>query len=287
MTGDGVLRRSQLVTPAARANVIAKALVSAADSVILDLEDAVVAAEKPDARNCLADTLRQTTATVGEVAVRINGLDTEWWLDDMRALCGLPVTSIVIPMVGSASDVICIDRVVQQLGPQGLPSVSLQPLIETPRAVMAAREIAQASDRNVALIFGVGDYMAKTGMRFGSSGTDFARAQVALAAHATGLFPVDHVWPYVKDGVGLANNAAEGRALGYFGKWVIHPAQVEAVHAAFMPTGDELDEARGIIAAYEAAVARGEGALLFKGQLVDEAVIKIMNGRLAMEKAGR
>ena len=138
MKRDTVLRRSQLVTPAAKSGVIAKALASAADSVVLDLEDAVPADRKAEARSVLARALADATIRVGEVAVRINGLHTDWWLDDMRALCGLPVSSIVIPKVRAPGDVVCIDRVAHQLRQHGLAEVSLQPMIETPDAVLQA-----------------------------------------------------------------------------------------------------------------------------------------------------
>lgn len=286
MRRDAVLRRSQLVTPANRPSAVAKALGSNADSVVLDLEDAVPVGEKPAAREALAAALREAKVSVNEVAVRINGVDTEWWLEDLRALCGLPIGAIVIPKVRSPADVVCVDRVAHQLEAHGLAPVALQPMIETPGGVMAAQDIAAASDRTVALIFGVGDFIAETGLRFASAGTDFARAQVALATLAASLDPIDQVWPYVKDIKGLAADAAAGRALGYVGKWAIHPAQIDTIHTAFMPTAAELEEARRIVVAYDAAVARGEGALLVDGQLVDEAVVKNMIGRLAMEKVG-
>lgn len=282
-----ILRRSQLVTPANRRSAVEKALVSMADSVILDLEDAVPAQEKAAARVILTEVLAKIQPTVGEVAVRINGLDTPWWLEDMQALCGLNVQAIVIPKVRQASDVTTVARVADQLEQHGLANVVFQPMIETPDAVLKAHSIGTASARNVALIYGVGDYIAETGMRFSSGGTDFARAQVALAAHACGLDSIDHVWPFVKDLKGLQTDAQKGCDLGHTGKWALHPIQIETIHAAFMPTQTELTEARDIIAAYQAALQHGRGAILVDGQLVDEAVLKIMNKRLAVEAASR
>ncbi len=174
MKRDRVLRRSQLVTPAARPSVIAKALVSGADSVIVDLEDAVPADRKDEARRILAQTLAEAPIQVGEVAVRINGLHTDWWLDDMQALRGLPIASIVIPKVQSPGDVVCVAKVASQLRQGGLAEVSLQPMIETPGAVLQAKDIAEASPLNVALLFGIGDYIAETGMRFGATGPNVA-----------------------------------------------------------------------------------------------------------------
>ena len=200
----------------------------------------------------------------------------------MQALRGLPIASIVIPKVQSPGDVVCVAKVASQLRQGGLAEVSLQPMIETPGAVLQAKDIAEASPLNVALLFGIGDYIAETGMRFGATGPNVARAHVALAAHAAGIDPIDHVWPYVKDIEGLAEDARAGAELGYVGKWAIHPAQIEALHTAFTPTKEELDEAQRIIAAYDASLANGVGALVVDGQLVDEAVIKIMQGRLAI-----
>lgn len=284
MTRDTVLRRSQLVTPANRPSAVAKALVSAADSVILDLEDAVPAGEKAAARAALAQTLATAEISVGEVAVRINGLDTPWWLDDLIALRELPVDAIVIPKVRRPEDVVCIDRVCRQLTMRRGARLALLPMIETPDAVLRAAEIARSSERNAALVFGVGDYMAETGIAFGAEGIELARGQVALAALATGLEAVDQVWPWIKDLEGLARDAQRGKALGYAGKWALHPMQIDAVHTVFSAGDDEIAEARRVVAAYDAAVAVGSGAVLFEGQLVDEAVVKIMRRRLATQK---
>ncbi|MFC0220133.1 HpcH/HpaI aldolase/citrate lyase family protein [Pseudochelatococcus lubricantis] len=284
MTRDTVLRRSQLVTPANRPSAVAKALVSAADSVILDLEDAVPAGEKAAARAALVVALATAEISVGEVAVRINGIDTPWWLDDLIALRELPVGAIVIPKVRRPEDVVCVDRVCRQLTMQRGALLALLPMIETPDAVLRAPEIARSSERNAALVFGVGDYMAETGIAFGAEGIELARGQVALAALGAGLEAVDQVWPWIKDLEGLARDAQRGKALGYAGKWALHPMQIEAIHSAFSAGAEELAEAHRVVAAYDAAIAVGSGAVLFEGQLVDEAVVKIMRRRLATQE---
>jgi citrate lyase subunit beta/citryl-CoA lyase len=283
VSGRETLRRSQLVTPATSSRMIEKAAALPCDSLVLDLEDAVAPSMKQAAR----DNVRRAYAELGfadkEVGVRINGLATPYFLDDVLALQGLPVETLVIPKVHRPEDVIAVEVLLRQLefraGPQG---VTLQLLIESAQGLEASAEIARASSRVVSLIFGAGDFTADSGIAFTHAGLLYARTRVVVAAAAAGVQALDHVHAAIADLDGLAAAAREARELGFHGKWAIHPSQVPVINEAFAPSEDEIAQARRMIAAYEAAKSEGRGAITIDGALVDEAMLKVMQRRAAI-----
>jgi citrate lyase subunit beta/citryl-CoA lyase len=275
-----ILRRSQLVTPATSARMIEKALALDCDSLIIDLEDAVAPSAKAEARQNLRTVLSRIHSSDMEIGVRINGLDTAWFLDDMLALQGLPVDTVVIPKVHRPEDVSTVDVLLRQLEYRGAPlNVTLQILIESGRGLANVAEIARASPRCVAVIFGAGDFTADTGVAFTTLGLMYARARIAAAAAVAGIDALDHVHPRIDEDAVLSAQAAEARELGFSGKWAIHPRQVPIINAAFSPSSGEIKEARRVIQAYDLAVASGDGSITVDGALVDEAVLKIMQRR--------
>jgi citrate lyase subunit beta/citryl-CoA lyase len=284
---DPFIRRSQLVTPAHSERIVNKALMLQCDSLIIDLEDAIAPSEKSEARELLRRTLSNADDTQRhprrELAVRINGLESPWCLDDLMALDGLPIDSVVVPKVHRPEDVYVFDQLLRQLELRGgRQGITLQPMIESAAGLENAGAIARASSRCRTLIFGVGDFIADTGMALKPALLLPARARVVTAAVAAGLQPIDHVHPAVGDIEGLSEAARDGRALGFAGKWAIHPQQVATIQAAFSPSAEELTHARRIVDAYEAALSRGQGAIIVDGQLVDEAVLKIAHRHLAL-----
>jgi citrate lyase subunit beta/citryl-CoA lyase len=283
VNGRETLRRSQLVTPATSFRMIEKAAALPCDSLVLDLEDAVAPSMKQAAR----DNVRRAYAELGftrkEVGVRINGLATPYFLDDVLALQGLSVETLVIPKVHRPEDVIAVEILLRQLefraGPQG---VTLQLLIESAQGLEASAEIARASSRIVSLIFGAGDFTADSGIAFTHAGLLYARMRVVVAAAAAGVQALDHVHAAISDLDGLAAAAREARELGFHGKWAIHPSQIPVINEAFAPSEDEIAQARRVIAAYEAAKSEGQGAITIDGALVDEAMLKVMQRRAAI-----
>lgn len=255
------------------------------DSLILDLEDAVAPSMKPAARENVRKAMSNLAFGDKEVGVRINGVTTPYFLDDLLALEGLPVDTIVVPKVNRPEDVAVVDVLLRQLEQRGgPPGVTLQLLIESGRGLQVAYEIAAASPRVVSVIFGAGDFTADTGMAFTRSGLLYPRARIAAAAAAVGVQALDHVHVAIDDDEGLRAEALEARELGFHGKWAIHPRQIAVINAAFAPTGDELREAKRIIVAYEKAKSSGQGAIAVDGMMVDEATLKVMERRAA---AGR
>jgi citrate lyase subunit beta/citryl-CoA lyase len=252
------------------------------DSLILDLEDAVAPSMKPAARENVRKAMGNLAFGDKEVGVRINGVATPHFLDDVLALEGLPVDTIVVPKVNRPEDVTVVDVLLRQLEGRGSRAgVTLQLLIETAIGLEAAADIARASGRVVSLIFGAGDFTADTGIAFTPRGLFYARARIVAAAAAARVQALDHVHPAIEDLDGLREAARDARELGFQGKWAIHPAQVPVINEVFAPTLDEAREARRVIEAYEAAKAGGQGAITVDGALVDEAMLKLMERRAA------
>lgn len=282
---DTRLRRSQLVTPASAFRMIEKAAALDCDSLILDLEDAVAPSMKAEARKNVRRALTELAFPDKEVGVRVNGIATPYFLDDVLALEGLPLETVVVPKVDRPEDVVVADVLLRQLELRGgRAGVTLQLLIESAAGLEAAAEIARASARVASLIFGAGDFTADTGIAFTPHGLFHARARIAIAAAAARVQALDHVHAAIHDLAGLRESAREARELGFHGKWAIHPGQVPVINEAFGPTLDEVRQARRVIDAYEAAKSRGEGAITVGGELVDEAMLKAMARRAEVAK---
>ncbi|MEU1981983.1 CoA ester lyase [Nocardia sp. NPDC019395] len=261
-------RRTVLVAPGSDERKARKALASAADEVILDLEDAVTPADKKPARDLVRRLLRETPRANGLVSVRVNGLTTPWARDDLAACAGLPaLASIVLPKTESAQDLIRVDRALAGTG------IGVQALVETPLGIQNLDEIATAS-RLEAVIIGYADLGAALGRSRSARPEHWLAIQdrVLIAARAAGIAAIDG--PHL----GIAadeqfRQACEWTAtLGFDGKWVIHPGQVEMTMQAFTPTESAVQEARRVLDALAEAHAHGTGAVQLDGQMLDEAV---------------
>lgn len=278
------VRRSQLITPASSARIVGKAMASVCDSLILDLEDAIAPNAKADARQVLRtalDGLRRDE-NERELGVRINGLGSRWFLDDLLALEGLPIDTVVIPKVHTPQDVYVVEQLLQQIELRTCRTalITIQPLIESAKGLENASGIAQASSRCRTLIFGAGDFIADTGMAFSPMALVPVRSRIVTAAVAAGLQAIDHVHPAVNDDQGLLGASKDSRDLGFSGRWAIHPRQVGPIHEAYGPTAEQLARAQRVVDAYEAATAQGLGAITLDGELVDEAVLKLAKRHL-------
>lgn len=276
MNRPTVLRRSQMITPAVSVKLIEKGTAVDCDSLILDLEDAIAPAKKADARAAMRTALQELDFGDKEVGVRINGLASPWFLDDLLALEGLPIGTVVLPKVQSVAEVYAYDAMFRQLELRGgKPGISFQILIESARGLENVAAIAAASPRCETLIFGAGDFIADTGVAASRRGLAYARARIAAAAAGACLQALDHVHPGISDMQALTSEAAEAREIGYSGKWAIHPAQVPVINAAFNPSDPDIKRARRVIKVYEQALANGTGAVAFGGEMIDEATLKI------------
>ncbi|WP_245804516.1 HpcH/HpaI aldolase/citrate lyase family protein [Erythrobacter tepidarius] len=253
---------SLLFVPGSRPDRFAKARAAGAGLTVIDLEDAVAAADKDSAR---AAALNQVRDAPGGWAIRINAVRTASGIRDLAALIDAPVLPevLLVPMVEDAGDLAVV------AGALGEKCPSLIPLIETPQGLRHALAIAGHA-RVSAVMFGGGDFSGELGVELSWEPLLAARQQLVLACAEARKPAIDVPFTRLEDAAGLAAEAARARAIGFFAKAAIHPAQLPAIHAAFLPSQDELAEAREALAAYEAGGGR---AIRFRGRMLEAPFI--------------
>jgi citrate lyase subunit beta / citryl-CoA lyase len=302
MTSAERPRRSCLTVPGSSERFLAKARGLAADEVILDLEDAVAPAAKEQARELVAAALAVPDWTAPLRAVRINDALSPWAYRDVIEVVqrsGAWLDAIVLPKVSAPAHVVWLDLLLGQLERQtGLPAgaIAIEAQIEDAAGLAAVDAIAVAAPRLAALIFGPADFMASVGMRSLSVGADpagypgdafyYPHMRILVAARAAGLQAIDGPYAAIGDIDGLVNKSASVAALGFDGKWVLHPDQIDPVNAAFAPDQASYDRAERIIAAYaHAAEVQQRGAVMLDGEMIDEATRKLAQAAAARGRA--
>jgi citrate lyase subunit beta/citryl-CoA lyase len=277
-TGSAIPARSWLFVPANNERRVEKAFASAADAIILDLEDAVSQAKKAEARAAAAEALGRSDRP-GRVYVRINALDTVHALDDLEAIVAAGPNGIVLPMARSAQDVATLDWLLTQFERRagiGASPTRIVALVETGKGVANATDIATSSPRIAALAFGAGDFTADLNLRWSRDELELLphRSNIVIASRAAGIAPpLDAVWVEMADQEGMAASAARSRDHGFQGKMCIHPDQVALVNAAYTPSPEALARARQIIAAFDAAEQGGTGAIQIDGKMIDQPIV--------------
>src|SRR5262245_27472290 len=272
-----------------------KAAASGADLVFLDLEDACAPVAKEGARRTAVAALTGLDWGRTLRAVRVNGLETPWCHGDLVEVvagAGDALDVLIVPKARTARDVWWFDVLLTQLEAKlGLTNrIALEVLIEDAEGLANAVEIARASHRLEALIFGAGDLSASLHARvdgnfdptseYPGDFWHFARAQVVTAARIAGLDAIDAPYPAYKDPDGYRRAAVQASLLGFDGKWAIHPSQVPIANEVFSPTAEEVDAARRSIEEYRTAEAQGVGAIGSDGRLVDAAHMRLANNVL-------
>jgi len=287
------LTRSQLYVPASKPAMIQKAAASAADAVCIDLEDSVTLAEKASSRANVIRALKEIDFGRRIRMFRINALDTPFAYRDLVEVveaAGDRLDVVMIPKAGSARDVEFVDTLLTQIEAhiRLTRPIGLEAQIETASGFLHAAEIAGASPRLEALIFGAGDYAAS--MRMPSSAIGEADEHdevypghrwhavmhtIVAAARANGLRCLDGPYAGYTDEAGLARACQIALAMGFDGKQCIHPAQLAAVNATFTPSLQEVTKAGAVLKAYEAAAAAGQGAATHDGRMIDAANLRM------------
>jgi citrate lyase subunit beta/citryl-CoA lyase len=263
------LRRSMLMTPGNRLERLRRAATFGADSLVFDLEDGVPPAAKAQARQTVVQVLRELEPDGRERCVRINGLDTPYGADDLTALPLDSIDSIMLPKVESPQVVLEVQRRLEAMGAGRTRSVELIATLETPRGVLRALEIAEATPRISALFFGSGDYTAATGGTLSEAALLFPRSTIAAAAGAARIQAIDAAYfQDVLNAPATRRDALAARELGFVGKVVFHPEQVAVSNEVFSPTAEEIGRARRIVDAYREALERGHGTALANGVFV-------------------
>jgi citrate lyase subunit beta/citryl-CoA lyase len=294
------VRRSCLSVPASSDRFITSGRAAAADEVFLDLEDSVAAGAKGAARAAAAAALSSGTWAAATVGVRVNDASTPWAVEDVLAVVCERLDVIVLPKVRSVRDVVWLDVLLGQVEAlRGLApgSVGIEAQIEDAAGLAAAEAIAGCSARLQALVFGPADFMASVGMRSlevgeqpsGYAGGDayhYPLMRILVAARAAGLQAVDGPYLRVRDTGGFRRSAGSAAALGYDGKWVLHPSQVLIANEVFAPTSAEVARASAILAAYaQATDVELRGAVMLGDEMIDEASRKMAQAVIARAQA--
>jgi len=277
-------RRSALYMPGANTRALEKAKILPADSLILDLEDAVAPDAKSSARENILKAL-ESGFGYREAVVRINGLNTPWGLDDLKTFATSKADAIVLPKVESAAQVQEVAQLISKLNaPQ---SMTIWAMIETPKAIFNLQEIAQSHPLLETLVLGTSDLVKDLHARHTPSRveTHTALSLSVLAARAYGLCVLDGVHLSLDDEAGLMQSCIQGRDMGFDGKTLIHPNQIAMANKTFGPSSEEIAEAQERITAYDAAIQSGAGIAVLNGKLVEELHIQEAKRILALADA--
>jgi citrate lyase subunit beta/citryl-CoA lyase len=278
-------RRSILYVPGSNSRAIEKARGLPVDGLILDLEDAVAPAAKEEARRAAGVALAAGGFGYREVALRVNGPATPWGAADLAFAARAGADAVVLPKVEFPGEVRDAEETLAAAGAP--PELAIWCMIETPRGVLAAAEIAAATPRIAALVMGTSDLVKDLGARHtpGRAEVLVALGTVLLAARAHGLVALDGVHLDLADDAGFEAACRQGRDLGFDGKTLIHPKTIEAANRAFSPTEAELADARRIIAAHAEAEAAGRGVVVVDGRLVEALHVEAARRLVALAEA--
>lgn len=276
-------RRSVLYMPSSNARALEKARTLPVDALILDLEDAVAPDAKPSARDAACAAVASGEYGERELTIRVNGIGTRWHDDDLRAAAQAGPAGIVVPKVGSAEEV---RTLVAAMEAAGAPDhTRLWAMVETPAAIWSAREIAHASDRLAAFVLGTNDLVKELRAAHvpGRAPLLTALSLALLSGREAGIAVLDGVYNDVRDADGFAAECRQGRDLGFDGKTLIHPGQVEACNATFAPSEEAVAEAKGVLQAWEDGA--GSGVVTHEGRMVEELHVDIARRVLATAEA--
>ncbi len=284
MTDDLRPRRSVLYMPAANARALEKAQGIAADALIFDLEDAVAPDSKPAARQQAADAVRSGAYGNKELTIRCNGLDTPWGADDLAVAGAAGPAAVVIPKVSGPEQ---LAEVAKRLEAAGAPDhTRIWAMVETPVAMFNVRAIA-AFERVNLLVMGTNDLAKELRAQLvpGRAPLLPHLAMALLAAREAGVAIVDGVYNDVRDAEGFAAEARQGFELGFDGKTLIHPSQVEPTNDLWAPSSDQIDDARQVIAAFDEALAAGKGVATVNGRMIENLHVDNARRTLAVAAA--
>jgi citrate lyase subunit beta/citryl-CoA lyase len=278
-------RRSVLYLPASNERALEKAKSIPCDGLILDLEDAVAPDAKPAAREAACAAAASGDYGTREVTIRVNGADTEWHRADLEAACAAGPDAVVVPKVGSADAVLALEEAMAGFGAP--EHTQLWAMVETPAAMLHAEEIASAGERLTLLVMGTNDLAKEVYAEHvpGRHPLLPGLGLALLAARATGIAILDGVYNDVQDTEGFLAECRQGREMGFDGKTLIHPSQVNGANEAFAPDDQAVEEARGILQAWTDGA--GSGVVTYRGRMVENLHVESARRTLAIAEAIR
>ncbi|WP_456070062.1 citrate (pro-3S)-lyase subunit beta [Haemophilus paraphrohaemolyticus] len=282
------LRRSMLFVPGSNAAMISNTFIYKPDAIMFDLEDAVALKEKDSARILVAHALQHPLYQEIETVVRVNPLDSEFGLADLNAVVRAGVDVVRMPKTETAQDVIDMDRKITEIEKacgREVGSTKMLAAIESPLGITQANQIATASKRLIGIALGAEDYVRNLKTERSPEGIEllFARCSILQAARAAGIQAFDTVYSNANNEEGFLAEAALIKQLGFDGKSLINPRQIELLHNLFAPTQKDVDQARRIIDAAEEAERNGLGVVSLNGKMIDAPIID--RAKLVLERA--
>jgi citrate lyase subunit beta/citryl-CoA lyase len=282
-------RRSVLFMPGSNARALDKARNLPADGVILDLEDSVAPDAKPVARDQIAEAVAAKGFGRREIIIRINNLDSPWWQDDLAMAAAARPDGILVPKISSPDDVKKLEERLRAL--KADPAICLWAMIETPIGVLSAQQIAatarEGDKRLAGFIMGPNDIARETRMRMlpGRAAMLPLFAHCILAARAYGLEILDGPYNDISDVAGFAKECAQGRDMGFDGKTLIHPGQIDAANAAYTPPAEEIARARKIMGVFDLPENASKGVVQLDGQMVERLHVEMAKRTIAIADA--
>jgi len=272
------LFRSLVFVPGNNPRFLEKAKSLTADIVCFDLEDSVPDKEKKKARVLIRNTLKQRNRYSPDVFVRTNSSESGLIEADLKEIVQKGIDGIVIPKVNSANELKKIEKIISGLEKKRkIKGIRLMPSIESALGVVNCYEIASSSKRIDALVFGIFDLLNDMGIEYTKGnpcGAKYSRYKVPVAATAAGVTAIDGIWQDLKDKNGFTKDCQVGKSLGYVGKSVIHPDQIQTVHKIFHPNKTEIKWAKKVCSVYEKSTKKGKGATVVEGKMIDEVHYK-------------
>lgn len=282
------LRRSMLFVPGSNAAMISNSFIYQPDAIMFDLEDAVALKEKDSARMLVAHALQHPLYQAMETVVRVNPLDSEFGLADLNAVVRAGVDVVRMPKTDTAQDVIEMDKAITKIEQdcgREVGSTKLLAAIESPLGITQANQIAFASKRLIGIALGAEDYVRNLKTERSPEGIEllFARCSILQAARAAGIQAFDTVYSNANNEEGFLQEARLIKQLGFDGKSLINPRQIELIHNLFAPTQKEVDQALKIINAAQVAEEQGLGVVSLNGKMIDAPIIE--RARLVLERS--
>jgi len=276
-------RRSLLYMPASNSRALEKSIDLPADVLIFDLEDSVSPEKKDLARNEAIRAVNSGDYGAKELLVRVNGIGTEWIENDIKALVSSGAHGILVPKVSSAKDIMLIEDYLNTYGAK--KDFSIWAMMETPQGVLLSNEIAKVSKRLVGYCVGTADLSKDLGCSHppDRSPMILSLQMVILAAKANGLIVIDGVHIDLEDSEGYRESCIQGKSLGFDGKSLIHPKQIELANTFFSPSENEINNAKEIISAHEVALKEGKGVITHNGKLVE--VLHVEQAKNLLDRA--
>ena len=272
------LFRSLIFVPGNNPRFLEKAKSLSADIVCFDLEDSVPDKEKKNARTLIKSALKKRNQYSSSVFARTNSPDSNKIEADLKEIVQKGIDGIVIPKVNSAKEIKKIEKTISSLEKKRkIRGIRLIPSIESALGIINCYEIASASKRIDAIVFGIFDLLNDIGIEYTKGnppGAKYSRYKVPVAATAAGVYAIDGIWQDIKDTSGLKKDCEVGKSLGYVGKSVIYPDQIKTVHKIFHPNKTEISWAKKVCNVYKKSTKKGKGAVVVDGKMIDEVHYK-------------